>query len=130
MRDFADGVQIIDISACIQIGHHAAATVVRSGHNGNWLLGNINAQFHAALHDVGKMFAQKRFRFVRNIEIDAIEAALFHLEVDGARHDIARCEFGALVVGGHEARAVGQFQQSTFAAHRFGNQKRFRVRMK
>jgi hypothetical protein len=37
---------------------------------------------------------------VRDVEVHAVEAVLFHLEVDGAGHDVARGQFGAWVVLG------------------------------
>jgi len=42
-----------------------------------------------------------------DVEIDAVQAALLHFEVDSAGDDVARGEFGAWVVFGHEACAVG-----------------------
>jgi hypothetical protein len=61
-------------------------------------------------------------RLVRHVEEHAVEAVPLHLEVDGTGDDVARREFGAAVVVGHEARAVGQAQQAAFAAQGFGNQ--------
>ena len=68
------------------------------------------------------MLLEESFRLVRDVEIDAVQAALLHFEVDGAGDDVARRQFGALVVPGHEARAVGQLEQAAFAAHRFGDE--------
>ena len=107
VRHFADGVEIVHVGARIEVRHHAAATVVGRRHHGDGLSAHIDAEFHAAFHDVGKMLAQERLGLVGNIQIYAVQAAFFHLVVDGARHHVARRKFGALVVGGHEARAVG-----------------------
>ena len=54
---------------------------------------------------------------------------LLHLVVDGAGDDVARRQFGARIVLGHEARAVGQAQDAAFAAHRLGDQERLGVRV-
>jgi len=69
------------------------------------------------------MLSDERGRLVRDIEVDAVEAVFFHLEVDRSRDNIARREFGAFIVRRHEARAVRQFQDAAFAAHRLRNQK-------
>jgi hypothetical protein len=66
---------------------------------------------------------------MRDVEIDAIQPALLHLEVDGPGHHVARCEFAAWVVAGHEAAAVGQQQASALAAYRLGDQEGFRLRV-
>jgi hypothetical protein len=57
--------------------------------------------------DVREMTTDEFLALVRNIEIDAVQTALFHFEVDGAGDDITRREFGALVVLRHEAGAIG-----------------------
>jgi len=66
---------------------------------------------------------------MRDIQINAIEAAFFHLEVNGPRYDVTGREFFALVMGGHETRAVRQLEQTAFAAHGFGNEEGFGLRM-
>jgi hypothetical protein len=53
------------------------------------------------------MLGEKSGGFVRNVEIDAIQPALFHLEVDRPGDDVARCEFAARVVVRHEAVPSG-----------------------
>jgi hypothetical protein len=82
----------------------------------------------AARQDVGEVLLQKRAALVRDVEVHAVEAVLFHLEVDGAGHDVARGQFGAFVVLRHEARATGRWRQlelAAFAAHRFADEKDF-----
>ncbi len=56
------------------------------------------------------------------IQIDA--RARDDLAVDGARHDIARRQFGILVDAGHEALAAPVHQHRAFAAQCFGGQRR------
>ena len=84
---------------------------------------------HVAIN-VGEVFLDQRVGLVADVEIHAVRAEAFHFVVDGARDDVARREFGARVELRHEAFAVGQQQQAAFAAHRFGDQERFRVRVK
>jgi hypothetical protein len=70
----------------------------------------------------GKCSLHELRRLVRDVQVHAVQPVLLHLEVDGARHHVARRELGALVVRRHEASAVGQQQLAAFAAHRFGDQ--------
>ena len=72
--------------------------------------------------DVREVGSDEVLALVGYVEIDAVETAFFHLEVDGAGDDVTRRKFGAFVMIGHEARAVWQSEQAAFAAHRFGNQ--------
>jgi hypothetical protein len=69
------------------------------------------------------MLVQELGRLVRDVEIDAVQPVLLHLEVDRARHDVARRQFGALVVVGHEAvrRGAGA-EVAALAAHRLGDE--------
>ena len=78
---------------------------------------------------LGKCSFRNASRLVRDVEIDAIQAALFHFEVDGPGDHVARRQFGALIVRGHEAGAVGQLEQAAFAAHRLGDQEGLGVRV-
>ena len=119
---FAEGIQAGNIGACRQIDDDAAAGVMGGGHDRNRFPGDVDAQFEAAREDVRKVGAQEGFPFVGHVEEDAIEPLLFHFVIDGAGDDIARCQFGAGVVGRHEARTVRQAQETAFAAHGFGDQ--------
>ena len=75
------------------------------------------------------MLADESLALVGDVEVDAVEAALLHLGVDGAGHDVARGELGARVVLRHEALAVGQLQQPALAAHRLGDEEALGVRV-
>ena len=125
----AGSVKPLHIGAAVEVGHDAAAGVVGGGHDRNRLSGDVYAQFHALGVDIGEVGLEEVRRFVRDIEIDAVQAAFFHLVVDGAGDDVARSEFRPRVVLGHEARAVGQLEQAAFAAHRLGDEERLGVRV-
>ena len=66
---------------------------------------------------------------VRDIQVNAIEAAFFHFEVDRSGDDVARREFRPLIVPEHETRAIGELQQPALAAYCFADEERFGVRM-
>lgn len=83
---------------------------------------NIDTQLETAGVNIRKMGANELFTLVRNIKKYTVNAAFFHFEVDSAGNDVTRRQFGALIMFEHEARAVGQTEQATFAAHRLGNQ--------
>ena len=57
--DFADGVEVLYIGAPREVGRHAAAGVVRTGRDGNRLLGHVNAQFQTFGIDIRKVFVQE-----------------------------------------------------------------------
>ncbi|MNN18905.1 hypothetical protein D3C81_1321250 [compost metagenome] len=115
-------IQVADIGAARGIGDHAAAGVVRGRHDRDRLVRDVDAQFQAARVDRREVFLQEGFGLVADVQVDAVQAALLHLEVDRARDHVARRQLGTLIVLGHEAGAVGQLEQPAFAAHRLGNQ--------
>jgi len=82
------------------------------------VLSDINAQFEAARIDVGEVIANEILALMGDIEENAIEATLFHLEVDGTSNDIARRQFCAIIMLRHEAGAIGQAKQTAFTPHR------------
>ena len=59
----------------------------------------------------------------------ALRAGFFHLTVNRAGHDVARRQRLHRMRPVHEFPAVQRFQTAALAAHRFRNQKRFRLRM-
>ncbi|SMG62618.1 conserved hypothetical protein [methanotrophic bacterial endosymbiont of Bathymodiolus sp.] len=124
---FAHGIQAGNVGAGIVVGDHATAGVMRSRHDWNALLGDVDAQFKATFVNGREMFFQFLCRLMADVQVHAIQAAFFHFKVDSARHYIPRCQFCPFVVLGHEACAIGQFQQTTFAAHCFGDQKAFGI---
>ena len=61
--------------------------------------------------------------FVGDVEIYVVGAALFHLRVDGASHDVARSERQPRVVFMHEFLTFEVAEHSSVAAHGFGDEK-------
>ena len=68
----------------------AAAGIVRRGHHRDGLLRDVDAELQALGVDVGEVLADEGLALVRDVEVDAVQAALLHLEVDGAGHHVAR----------------------------------------
>ena len=95
-------------------------------YDGNRLAGDIDAQLEATGMDIREMRPDEFLALVGDVQIDAIQTALLHFEVDGASDDVTRREFGAVVMPRHEAGAIRQTEQAAFAAHRFGDQERLR----
>ena len=125
----ADGVQAGQVGATAGIGHDAAAGVVGRRDDRDRLARDVDAELEAAGVDVGEVALQEVRALVADVELDTVEAALLHFEVDGARHDVARRELSAGIVLRHEPRTVRQLEQSAFAAHRLADEKRLGVRV-
>lgn len=68
------------------------------------------------------MLVEKICRFVGNVKVDAVQAALLHFEVNCSGHDVAWREFAARVMLGHETGPIRKVKQSTFASDRFRDQ--------
>ena len=64
---------------------------------------DVDAQAEQFLVDVGKVAGDEFGLAVTDVEVDVIEPVTLDLIVDRARHDVARGEFAALIVIGHEA---------------------------
>ena len=64
---------------------------------------------------------------MRDIEKHARRAGALDLGVDRARHDVARRERARAIVALHEVFAAIVAQDPALAAHRLGNQERFRL---
>jgi hypothetical protein len=127
---FAHRVEARQVGAAVQVGDHAAAGVVRRRHHRNRLRVMSMPSCRQRAWMVGKWsFRRNSAELVRHVQEHAVEAVLLHLEVDGAGHDVARRQFGARVVGRHEARAVGQAQVPALAAQRLGDQEGLGVRV-
>ena len=90
---------------------------------------DVDAQFRTTLQDVREVLVQEVRAFVADVQIDAVQALLFHFKINRPRHHVARRKFGARVVLRHEAGAVGQQQQAAFSAHGLADQKGFGVRV-
>ena len=126
----AHRVQAGQVGPALDVGDHAAAGVVGRRHDRDRLAGDVDAQLRAAGVDGREVRAQEVLALVGDdrsrVEPDMVDAVLLHLEVDRPGHDVARRQFGALVVGRHEALAdpVGprQVQGRALAAQRLGDQ--------
>ena len=116
-------------SAAGEVHLQAAARVMGRRHDRDRFARDVDAELQALGMDVGKVLAHERLALVRDVEEDAIQAALLHLEVDGARHHVARSQLAALVVAGHEALAVGQLEQPAFSAHGFRDEETLGMRV-
>ena len=68
------------------------------------------------------MFVDEFGAAMRDVQVQAVRAQAFHLVVDRARDDIARCQFGARIEAVHETRAVGEQQLAALATHGFRDQ--------
>src|SRR5574340_842528 len=95
----------------------------------NRLAPDVAAEFQPAAVNRREMLAYEVGWLVADVEIAAVDTAFLHLEVDRARHDVARGEFGARIVPMHETAAVGQQKVAAFAAHCLGDEEGFRVRV-
>src|SRR5580700_2431873 len=91
-RHFAGGIEPLDRSTSVKVGHHAAAHVVRRRYHWNRLPRHINAEALAARVNVGESVANEIRRLVAEIEVNAIKAQSLHLSVNCACDDIARRE--------------------------------------
>src|SRR5690606_38706094 len=76
-----------------------------------------------------KMFSNKAFILMGNIQPDMPNTQALNFIVDCACDNIAWCKFGALVKTQHKAFAIGQTQISPFAAHCFSDQEGARLWM-
>ena len=125
--DFADREKSGQRSRAICVGDHAAALVVRRGHDGNRLLRDVNSQRKTPLVNRRKMRADEIRRLVADVHKDARAAGALHLRVNRARHDVARCERAARIVAVRKFPAVRIHQPSALAAYGFTDQEAPRV---
>jgi len=123
---FAGGMEPGHRGASAHVGGDAAAEVVRRRHDGDGLLGHVEAVLPAGGVDVREAPLQERRALVGDVEIGAGVAADLHLVVDGAGDDIARRQLGARIVALHERLARAVEQPRAFAAHGFADEERFR----
>ena len=91
-RTLTDGIQAADAGLSVQIYFDAAAKIVCGRGYGNVLFGDVDADAEAFLIDIREVLLGFVGIFVGNIQIDMLVAALLHLIVDGACHDVARGE--------------------------------------
>ena len=124
---FANRIQTRGVGARGEIGDYAAAGEVHRRHHRNRLSGDIDAERQATRVDGWKVFFQKCFRLVRDVQKHAVQPAFFHFIVDRPRDHVARRQLGAFIVMWHETGAIGQFQDAAFSAHCLADQERLGV---
>ena len=96
---------------------------MRRRHDGNRLFRDVNAIAQARFVNVRKPFDDEFRGLARDVQQHMIRAGFFHLAVNRARHDVARCQRFQRMDGVHEFFAGERFQNAALAAHGFGNQK-------
>jgi len=108
---------------------------MRGRHHRNRLAGDVDAQLQATRVDGRKVLPDEVGALVRDVQVHTVQPVPLHFVVDGARHDVARRQFGPAVVQQHEALAgcgAGrgrQQQPAAFAAHRLADQKALGMRV-
>eukprot|EP01022_Parablepharisma_sp_SALTPOND_P004214 TRINITY_DN118_c5_g1_i1.p1 TRINITY_DN118_c5_g1~~TRINITY_DN118_c5_g1_i1.p1 ORF type:complete len:1641 (+),score=478.48 TRINITY_DN118_c5_g1_i1:3715-8637(+) len=121
-------IQAREVGAAGHVGDHATTGVMRRRHHRDGLAGDVDTELQAARLDGREVLGDEGRTLVADIQVHMIQAALLHLEVDGARHDVARRQLGPIVMLGHEALAGGaarrgrQLEQGAFAAQGFADQ--------
>lgn len=119
----ADGVEPREVGAAAQVGHDAAAGVVRGRHDRDGLAGQVDVVLEAVFVGVRERLAQVVGRLVADVEVHVVQPEALHFVVDGARDDVPGRQFAAFVEAAHELpAAAGQAQLCAFAAQRFGHQ--------
>ncbi len=90
---------------------------------------DVDAVGEAGLVDVRETLAHEGGGLVRDVEVHAFLAGLFHLRVDGAGHDVARGERGERMVFVHERLALRRLEDAPLPAHGLGDEERARLRV-
>ncbi len=96
---------------------------MRRRHDGNRLLGDVDAVLQAGFVNVGKPVNDEFRGLVRDVEQHMIRAAAFHFAVNGAGHDVARRKRFERMVFVHELDAADGLEHAAFAAHRLADEK-------
>ena len=94
---------------------------VRGGNNRNGFFGYIKTKFKATLVNVRKVANNEFSRLMADVQQNMIGAEALHFMINGARHDIAWCQFAARIKFMHEWCEIRQQQFATFAAHSLSN---------
>ena len=105
---------------------------MRCWDHGDGLAGDVDAQFHAPLQDIGEMLPQKRRALVGNIQIHTVQTMFLHLEIDRTCHHVTGRQFGTRVMREHEtrpSRARGQQQATALSPDGLRDQERLGVRV-
>src|SRR5437763_638667 len=86
---FADGVEARDVRLPIHIRHHAAALIMRGGHDRNRFARDVYAVIETGLVDIRKTIANKSRKFVADVKQHVIAPAFF-ISLSMARASMAR----------------------------------------
>ena len=121
---FADRVQPGQIRLAVFADPHAAALVMRSRHDRDRFLGDVDAVAEAGSVDVREPIHQEPRRLVGDVEQCVVIAAAFHFAVDRPCHDVARRERLERMHLLHESLPAQVEQFAALAAHRFADEKR------
>ncbi len=101
----AGGKQARQTGASIQISAHAAHGIVRGGPHRRGLRGNIDSVLQAGLINAREALADECGIAACKIQEHVRRPRAPQFRHDGARHHVARREFGQRVVARHEALA-------------------------
>src|SRR5690606_9316746 len=99
------------------IDHNATTGVMGCRYHWNHIFGDINTQFQQAGIKRRKMFSNKAFILMGNIQPDMPNTQALNFIVDCACDNIAWCKFGALVKTQHNASDNGHKQITHFASN-------------
>src|SRR5690606_5296864 len=100
-----------------------AASVVLRRDDRDRLPGHVDPEVEQLLMDRREVLDDELGRHVTDVEVDVVEPVALDLVVDRARDDVARGEFGTLVVIGHEAVAgLRMLELTALAPHRLGDE--------
>ena len=95
----------------------------------NLVLGNIDPVAQTGAGDVRKAFANKFWRLVGNVQVDAARSSTLHFGVDGSGNNIAGSEFAAGIVAVHKAVTFFVYEDRALASNRLRNQEGTRFGM-
>ena len=116
---FADGIQTAQTARTVNIGFNSATLVMRRRHHRNRLPAHVDPELQTSLENVREPFAQECFRFVCDIEVNALRTAAFNLGVDRARYHIAWRERTTRMISRHEIIAATVPQNPALTTDRF-----------
>ena len=128
-RRLSARVQTPDGRAPVEVSPHAAAQVVRGGHDGDAIRRHVHPSGFEFRGDARKVRPDILRGQVADVQIHARRlAASLHrrldLAVDGSRDNVARRELHAFVVATHESFAVAVVQSPAVSPHSLGDEER------
>jgi hypothetical protein len=91
------------VGAGALVGQYAAAGIVGRRDHRDRLARDVDAELEAARVDRREVADDEVCGSMGDVEQDVFAADPFHLVVDGAGHDVARGQLGALIEAGHKA---------------------------